>query len=44
MTLGNLEDLLVQQLQDLYSAEIQVVDALPKMAAAAAAPQLKSAF
>lgn len=44
MTLGNLEDLLLQQLQDLYSAEIQLVDALPKMAAAAAAPQLRSAF
>ncbi len=44
MTLGNLEDLLVQQLQDLYSAEIQLIDALPKMAEAASSPQLKNAF
>jgi Mn-containing catalase len=39
-----LKDLLVEQLQDLLSAENQLVAALPKMADAAHAPKLKEAF
>lgn len=44
LTLDNLQDLLIQQLQDLYSAEDQLISALPKMAEAAFGSQLKSAF
>jgi ferritin-like metal-binding protein YciE len=44
LTLDNLQDLLVQQLEDLYSAEDQLTSALPKMADAAFGAQLKSAF
>jgi ferritin-like metal-binding protein YciE len=39
-----LKDLLTDQLQDLLSAENQLVAALPKMAAAAHEPKLKEAF
>lgn len=39
-----LEDLFEQQLKDLYSAESQLVKALPKMAEAANDSQLKKAF
>ncbi|HEY5312869.1 MAG TPA: ferritin-like domain-containing protein [Pirellulales bacterium] len=42
--LDNLEDLLLAQIKDLYSAEDQLISALPKMAAAAHSSQLKSAF
>lgn len=42
--LNNLSDLLVQELKDLYSAETQLIKALPKMAKAAAAEELKAAF
>lgn len=44
MTLDNLSDLLIAQLEDLYSAESQLVDALPKMEQAAHASELKTAF
>jgi ferritin-like metal-binding protein YciE len=44
MKLNTLRDLYVEQLQDLYSAENQLVEALPKMAKAASHPQLKQAF
>ena len=44
LTLANLDDLLVQQLEDLYSAENQLVAALPKMANAASSSRLKTAF
>ncbi|HVV71589.1 MAG TPA: ferritin-like domain-containing protein [Verrucomicrobiae bacterium] len=44
LTLDHLNDLLVQQLEDLYSAEDQLTEALPKMAEAAHSAQLKSAF
>ncbi len=44
MKLNTLRDLYVEQLQDLYSAETQLVKALPKMAKAASNPQLKQAF
>jgi len=40
----NLEDLFEHQLKDLYSAESQLVDALPKMVKAAHDSQLKKAF
>jgi ferritin-like metal-binding protein YciE len=37
-------DLLIAELKDLYSAETQLVKALPKMAKAATAPALQAAF
>ncbi len=44
MKLYNLDDLYVDELKDLYSAETQLIKALPKMAKAATSPDLKSAF
>ena len=44
MKLGSLEDVLVHQLNDIYSAEDQLVEALPKMAKAASNDKLKQAF
>ena len=44
MKIESMEDLMVHELQDLRSAEEQLVEALPKMAAAANSPQLKKAF
>ncbi len=44
MTLNNLRDLLVENLQDLHSAEQQLTRALPKMAEKANHPQLRQAF
>ena len=44
MTLDNLDTLLLHQLQDLYSAEEQIIAALPQMAEAASTTALKSAF
>lgn len=44
MKLANLRDLFVMELQDLYDAENQILKALPKMAQAATAPELKAAF
>jgi ferritin-like metal-binding protein YciE len=38
----NLHELFIEQLQDLYSAETQLIEALPKMAAAAYAKPLKA--
>lgn len=43
-TLKNLQDLYVEQLKDLYSAETQLLQALPQMAAAASNPELKAGF
>lgn len=40
----SMEDLLVDQLQDLYDAEKQLVKALPKVAKAASNPDLKMAI
>lgn len=40
----NLEDLFEHQLKDLYSAETQLIDALPKMAKNANNDKLKDAF
>ena len=42
--LGSLDDLLVHEMQDIYHAEKQILTALPKMAKAAAHPDLKRAF
>jgi ferritin-like metal-binding protein YciE len=42
--LNNLCDLLIHELQDLYSAETQLVKALPKMARAATNDELQSGF
>jgi len=44
MELNNLKQLYVHELEDLYSAENQIVDALPKMADATRDSRLKSAF
>jgi ferritin-like metal-binding protein YciE len=43
-TITTLEELFVEQLQDLYSAENQLIKALPAMAKAAHAPALKAGF
>ncbi len=43
-TLTTLEDLLAQEIKDLYSAETQLVKALPKMAKAASDPELRTGF
>jgi ferritin-like metal-binding protein YciE len=39
-----LEELLIDELKDLYSAENQIIKALPKMAKAASSPDLRRAF
>lgn len=44
MKLDSLKKLYVHQLKDLFSAENQIVDALPKMVQAAADDDLKQAF
>ncbi len=44
MSLNSLHDLLVDELKDLYSAENQLLKALPKMAKAATSPKLQMAF
>lgn len=44
MTIESLRDLYVDQLKDLYSAEQQLIKALPKMAKAASSEELKAAF
>ncbi len=44
MKLENLEQLFLQELRDLYDAEDQITEALPKMIEAAHYPQLKDAL
>ena len=44
MEMETLKDLYVEELKDLYSAENQLVKALPKMAKNASNPKLKQAF
>ena len=44
MKLESLEELLINELQDLYSAETMLIKALPKMAQKASSPQLRVAF
>jgi ferritin-like metal-binding protein YciE len=41
---GTLEDLLTDELKDLYSAENQIIKALPKMAKTAQSEELRMAF
>ena len=44
MSLASLQDVFQEQVEDLYSAETQLVQALPKVAAAAHSEELKKAF
>src|SRR6476646_10565792 len=44
MKFASLNDLYIEQLKDLHSAETQLIKALPKMAKAAKSPELKAAF
>jgi ferritin-like metal-binding protein YciE len=44
MKLVSLHDLYVEQLRDLYSAETQLIKALPKMAKAASSKELRQGF
>jgi ferritin-like metal-binding protein YciE len=44
MSLDTLEQLYIGELRDLYSAENQLLKALPKMAKGASSPELKDAF
>jgi ferritin-like metal-binding protein YciE len=44
MRLNTFENLYADQLNDLYSAETQLIAALPKMAEAASTPELRQAF
>ena len=44
MKLESLRELFIEELQDLYSAETQIIDALPKMVDQASSPDLKAGF
>jgi len=44
MSVGNLEQLLIDELKDLYSAEKQIVRALPKLAKSTTDPELSEAL
>lgn len=44
MSLDSLEKLFIEELKDVYSAEKQILRALPKMAKTAESPQLQQAF
>ncbi|MDB5387990.1 MAG: hypothetical protein JWM11_3636 [Planctomycetaceae bacterium] len=44
MSLGNLNDLFIDELRDILSAEKQLVKALPKMAKAASSSELRQGF
>jgi ferritin-like metal-binding protein YciE len=44
MSINSLQDLMVDELRDMYHAENQLLKALPKMAEAASTPALKQAF
>jgi ferritin-like metal-binding protein YciE len=44
MSVESLQELFLDELKDLYSAEKQITRALPKMVKAATAPKLKDAF
>jgi ferritin-like metal-binding protein YciE len=44
MSVGNLEELLIDELKDLYSAEKQIVRALPKLAKSATSQELSEAL
>jgi ferritin-like metal-binding protein YciE len=44
MSVGTIEELFIDELKDLYSAEKQITKSLPKLAKAATAPELRDAF
>jgi ferritin-like metal-binding protein YciE len=44
MKLESLRELFIEELQDLYSAENQILEALPKMIEEASSPDLKAGF
>ena len=44
MDMESLRDLYIEELKDLYSAENQIIKALPKMIKAASSPDLKAGF
>ncbi len=44
MKSSSLKDLYVEQLQDLYSAENQLIKALPKMVEAASSDELRTSI
>jgi len=44
MSLGSLKDVFQEQIEDLHSAEKQLVDALPKLAKAVSSAELKQAL
>lgn len=44
MTPKNLQELYLYQLRDLFSAETEIIDALPKLAKKASNPELQDAF
>lgn len=44
MSVSNMQELFIDELKDLYSAEKQITKALPKMAKAATSQELKQAF
>ncbi|WP_193213567.1 ferritin-like domain-containing protein [Luteolibacter marinus] len=44
MNIDSLEKLLIHEMKDLYSAEGQILKALPEMIEAATSPELKTAF
>jgi ferritin-like metal-binding protein YciE len=44
MQLNSLKDVFAEQIEDLYSAEQQLIEALPQMAGAASSPELRQAF
>jgi ferritin-like metal-binding protein YciE len=44
MSLNNLQDVFEEQLKDIYSAEKQLTEALPKIVKAASSPELKQAI
>lgn len=44
MALNNIHDLFVKELNDLHSAELQILDALPKLSKAAQSAELTKAF
>ena len=44
MKLNSLEDLLEDQLRDIYSAELQISKSLPKLAKRVTSPRLREAF
>jgi ferritin-like metal-binding protein YciE len=44
MSVETMQELLIDELKDLYSAEKQIIRALPKLAKAATSPELKQAI